>query len=164
MKGVLNSAFTDSYWPSDRLPGSELLQWCNCVTAGCSLTSFSTSSSPPASFCLSVLPGHKRSDAHRQKHKGLPLEDCLYVTWCMCFFVVVFLLWLTSLTFIFDLAEDSRKAQLLHWRARFWPCSFPTTLSSSKSHLFPTKIIGTYTTEKEKHLMSVYTMFLSGLI
>ncbi len=86
MKGVLNSAFTDSYWPSDRLPGSELLQWCNCVTAGCSLTSFSTSSSPPASFCLSVLPGHKRSDTHRQKHKGLPLEDCLYVNWCMCFF------------------------------------------------------------------------------
>ncbi|TNN66355.1 hypothetical protein EYF80_023394 [Liparis tanakae] len=26
----------------------------------------------------------------------------------------------------------------------FWPCSFPTTRSSSKSHLFPTRIIGTW--------------------
>lgn len=50
----------------------------------------------------------------------------------------------TSLTFIFDFAEDSKNAQLFHCLARFWPCSFPTTLSSSKSHLFPTRIMGTY--------------------
>lgn len=51
---------------------------------------------------------------------------------------------LTSLTLIFDLAEVSKKAQLLHWRARFWPCSFPTTRSFSRSHLFPTRIMGTW--------------------
>ncbi|KAF3861135.1 hypothetical protein F7725_001390 [Dissostichus mawsoni] len=49
----------------------------------------------------------------------------------------------TSLTLIFDLAEVSKKAQLLHCRARFCPCSFPTTRSSSRSHLLPTRIIGT---------------------
>lgn len=51
---------------------------------------------------------------------------------------------LTSRTLIFDLAEDSKKAQWFHCLARFWPCSFPTTRSSSKSHLFPTRIIGTW--------------------
>lgn len=51
---------------------------------------------------------------------------------------------LASFTLIFDLAEVSKKAQLFHWRARFWPCSLPTTRSSSKSHLFPTRIIGTW--------------------
>lgn len=51
---------------------------------------------------------------------------------------------LTSRTLIFDLAEDSKKAQWFHCLARFWPCSFPTTRSSSRSHLFPTRIIGTW--------------------
>lgn len=51
---------------------------------------------------------------------------------------------LTSLTLIFDLADVSKKAQLFHWRARFCPCSLPTTRSSSRSHLFPTKIMGTW--------------------
>lgn len=57
---------------------------------------------------------------------------------------------LTSLTLIFDLAEVSKKAQLFHWRARFWPCSLPTTRSSSRSHLFPTRIMGTWLTEMSK--------------
>lgn len=34
--------------------------------------------------------------------------------------------------------------QLLNCFARFCPWSFPTTLSSSKSHLFPTRTIGTW--------------------
>lgn len=56
---------------------------------------------------------------------------------------------LTSRTLIFDLAEDSKKAQWFHCLARFWPCSFPTTRSSSKSHLFPTRIIGTWRPVKD---------------
>jgi len=79
--------------------------------------------------------------------KRLPLENWLCILGTEVFFILLWIkcgeLCFTSLTLIFDLAEDSRKAQLLHWRARFWPCSFPTTLSSSKSHLFPTKVIGT---------------------
>lgn len=75
------------------------------------------------------------------------IRELALCTWYKSTFILLWIkcgeLSLTSLTLIFDLAEDSRKAQLLHWRARFWPCSFPTTLSSSKSHLFPTKVIGT---------------------
>ena len=56
----------------------------------------------------------------------------------------------TSLTLILDLAEVSRKAQF-QLRARFCPWSFPTTRSSSKSHLLPTRIMGTFT-----HIMAVY--------
>jgi len=48
----------------------------------------------------------------------------------------------TSLTLIFDLADVSRKAEF-HWRARPCPWSLPTTRSSSRSHLLPTRIIGT---------------------
>ena len=50
----------------------------------------------------------------------------------------------TSLTLILALADDSRKAQLLKERAKFCPCSLPTTRSFSRSHLLPTSIIGTY--------------------
>lgn len=49
---------------------------------------------------------------------------------------------LTSLTLTFAFADVSRKAQL-KVLAKFWPWSLPTTRSSSKSHLLPTKIIGT---------------------
>ena len=38
---------------------------------------------------------------------------------------------------------DKLPYQFPHCRARFWPWSLPTTLSSSKSHLFPTRTIGT---------------------
>lgn len=62
----------------------------------------------------------------------------------------------TSLTLIFDFAEDSKKAQLHHCLAKFWPCSLPTTRSSSKSHLLPTKIIGTCRKEKEHSSLQLY--------
>ena len=50
---------------------------------------------------------------------------------------------LTSLTLIFDFADVSINAQF-HLRERLAPWSLPTTRSSSKSHLFPTRIIGTW--------------------
>lgn len=50
---------------------------------------------------------------------------------------------LTSLTFILLLADVSRKAQEFHWRARPTPDSLATTRSTSRSHLFPTRIMGT---------------------
>lgn len=50
----------------------------------------------------------------------------------------------TSLTLILLLAEVSRKAQEFHWRARPIPDSLATTRSTSRSHLFPTRIMGTY--------------------
>ena len=50
---------------------------------------------------------------------------------------------LTSFTPILAFAEVSMNAQLLNCLARFSPWSFPTTRSSSKSHLLPTKTIGT---------------------
>lgn len=49
---------------------------------------------------------------------------------------------LTSLTLILALADVSIKAQL-NWLAKPFPKSFPTTRSSSKSHLLPTSTIGT---------------------
>lgn len=49
---------------------------------------------------------------------------------------------LTSLTLILDLADVSIKAQLNCW-AKLTPWSVITTLSSSKSHLLPTRTIGT---------------------
>ena len=57
---------------------------------------------------------------------------------------------LTSLTLILDFADDSRKAQLHHCLAKFWPCSLPTTRSSSRSHLLPTRIIGTWRRDKQE--------------
>lgn len=54
----------------------------------------------------------------------------------------------TSLTLILDFADDSRKAQLHHCLAKFCPCSLPTTRSSSRSHLLPTRIMGTCTDRK----------------
>ncbi len=49
----------------------------------------------------------------------------------------------TSFTLILDLADVSRNAQF-QLRERLLPWSLPTTRSSSKSHLFPTNIIGTW--------------------
>lgn len=49
---------------------------------------------------------------------------------------------LTSLTLIFALADVSMNEQL-NCCASCFPNSLPTTLSSSKSHLLPTKTIGT---------------------
>jgi hypothetical protein len=43
---------------------------------------------------------------------------------------------------------------LLNCRARFSPCSLPTTRSSSRSHLFPTRIMGTSKLGKDKLLFS----------
>lgn len=60
---------------------------------------------------------------------------------------------LTSLTFIFALAEVSMKAQL-NCRARLIPCSFPTTRSSSKSHLLPTNTIGTSSVSWIGHIIN----------
>ena len=54
----------------------------------------------------------------------------------------------TSLTLILDLADVSRKAEF-HVRARPCPWSLPTTRSSSKSHLLPTRIIGTCHTQTQ---------------
>ena len=51
---------------------------------------------------------------------------------------------------IFALAEDSMKLTLAQVRARFSPWSLPTTRSSSKSDLLPTRTIGTYKEEEEK--------------
>lgn len=48
----------------------------------------------------------------------------------------------TSFTLIFFFAEVSMNSQL-KCRARFIPWSLPTTLSSSRSLLFPTRIMGT---------------------
>ena len=61
---------------------------------------------------------------------------------------------LTSLTLIFALADDSRKAQLLNDRARLLPWSLPTTRSSSRSHLLPTKIIGTSSVSLTRNICS----------
>lgn len=58
---------------------------------------------------------------------------------------------LTSLTFILAFADVSKNSQL-KCLARFIPWSFPTTLSSSKSHLLPTKIIGTCQSSKIKQV------------
>lgn len=49
---------------------------------------------------------------------------------------------LTSLTLILALADVSMNEQL-NWFASDLPSSLPTTRSSSKSHLLPTKTIGT---------------------
>lgn len=56
---------------------------------------------------------------------------------CVCVCVV------TSLTLILLFAEVSRKAQEFHWRASPMPDSLATTRSTSRSHLFPTRIMGT---------------------
>ena len=51
---------------------------------------------------------------------------------------------------IFALAEDSMKLTLAQVRARFSPWSLPTTRSSSKSDLLPTRTIGTYKEEEKE--------------
>lgn len=60
----------------------------------------------------------------------------------------------TSLTLILLLAEVSRKAQEFHWRARPMPDSLATTRSTSRSHLFPTRTMGTCSTGSTKSILS----------
>ena len=62
---------------------------------------------------------------------------------------------LTSLTPIFALAEVSMKAQLLNCLARLSPWSLPTTLSSSRSHLFPTSTMGTSSLSLTRRICSL---------
>lgn len=61
---------------------------------------------------------------------------------------------LTSLTLILALADVSMNEQL-NWFASDLPSSFPTTLSSSKSHLLPTKTIGTSSVSYAKEKANV---------
>merc|ERR1712169_16143 len=51
--------------------------------------------------------------------------------------------WKIWSTLFFVLAEASRKVQLLNFLARLSPCSVEITRWSCKSHLFPTKTMGT---------------------
>merc|ERR1719322_176500 len=80
-------------------------------------------------------------------HKISQLQRDLFDIFCFLAGAVLFIC-LTrskniSVTPIFDLAEVSMNVQLPNCLAIIIPWSFPTTLSSSKSHLLPTNTIGT---------------------
>lgn len=62
----------------------------------------------------------------------------------------------TSFTLIFFFAEVSMNSQL-KCRARFIPWSLPTTLSSSRSLLFPTRIMGTCQTVHKTMVTNIHS-------
>ena len=65
-----------------------------------------------------------------------------------------FLLFSIELTLILDFAEVSIKAVLPHDLANEAPCSRPTALSDSKSHLFPTRTSGTSSVSLTRRICS----------
>lgn len=149
----------------DQILSEHQLTWPGAIVgehfrAACTLTSFLPSSFPSAFSCWSVAPGHRKSTERVQWFGHVAAAITESTIWgtsqmsppfqimrahsLLCHWHTDVVWQLTSLTLIFDLAEVSKKAQLFHWRARFWPCSLPTTRSSSRSHLFPTRIMGTW--------------------